>query len=151
MDPLAESYYSTSPYAYCLNNPIKYIDPDGCSTHTDSSGTVVAVYNDDDKSVYRHDELPDSYAKTEGETETYVDPATGKTKTREKKRLSGGEDMGNTADWDEFRRHDNNGKILNGVEGQIMFGENWSSVLNINNIVANLVGLPITAICLIAR
>ena len=29
MDPLAEKYYSISPYAYCANNPVKYIDPDG--------------------------------------------------------------------------------------------------------------------------
>lgn len=29
MDPLAEKYYSISPYAYCANNPMKYIDPDG--------------------------------------------------------------------------------------------------------------------------
>ena len=28
-DPLAEKYYSTSPYAFCLNNPILYVDPDG--------------------------------------------------------------------------------------------------------------------------
>ncbi len=28
-DPLAEMYYSISPYAYCLNNPINRIDPDG--------------------------------------------------------------------------------------------------------------------------
>ena len=29
MDPLCEKYYSTSPYAYCRNNPVKFIDPDG--------------------------------------------------------------------------------------------------------------------------
>jgi RHS repeat-associated protein len=29
VDPLAEDYYETSPYAYCLNNPVNKIDPDG--------------------------------------------------------------------------------------------------------------------------
>jgi RHS repeat-associated protein len=29
MDPLAEKYYSISPYAYCGNNPVNRIDPDG--------------------------------------------------------------------------------------------------------------------------
>src|SRR5574344_1818192 len=29
IDLLAEKYYDVSPYAYCLNNPVKYIDPDG--------------------------------------------------------------------------------------------------------------------------
>ena len=28
-DPLAEKYYSTSPYVYCDNNSMRYIDPDG--------------------------------------------------------------------------------------------------------------------------
>ena len=29
IDPKAEKYWWISPYAYCLNNPIKYIDPNG--------------------------------------------------------------------------------------------------------------------------
>ena len=29
MDPLCEKYHSISPYAWCNNNPVNYIDPDG--------------------------------------------------------------------------------------------------------------------------
>ena len=29
MDPLAEKYYGISPYAYCANNPVRFVDPDG--------------------------------------------------------------------------------------------------------------------------
>lgn len=29
MDPLAEKFYSYSPYSYCLNNPLTYVDIDG--------------------------------------------------------------------------------------------------------------------------
>ena len=29
MDPLCEKYYDVSPYVYCANNPVKYVDPDG--------------------------------------------------------------------------------------------------------------------------
>ena len=28
-DPLAEKYYSFSPYAFCNNNPVNFVDPDG--------------------------------------------------------------------------------------------------------------------------
>ena len=42
VDPLCEKYYSISPYAYCGNNPVKYIDPDGRIIR-DSSGQIVYV------------------------------------------------------------------------------------------------------------
>lgn len=29
VDPLAEKYYSVSPYAYCANNPVRFVDSDG--------------------------------------------------------------------------------------------------------------------------
>ena len=31
IDPLAEKYYGISPYAYCANNPVMLVDPDGNS------------------------------------------------------------------------------------------------------------------------
>ena len=33
MDPLAEKYYSISPYAYCAGNPVNLVDPDGPFPH----------------------------------------------------------------------------------------------------------------------
>jgi RHS repeat-associated protein len=39
IDPLATKYYSISPYAYCNNNPLKYIDPTGMDWFTDTDGT----------------------------------------------------------------------------------------------------------------
>ena len=32
IDPLCEKYYSTSPYVYCMNNPVNAFDPDGKKT-----------------------------------------------------------------------------------------------------------------------
>lgn len=48
IDPLAEKYYSWSPYVYVMNNPMKYIDPDGCSTWVmqNSDGTYRVVGGD---------------------------------------------------------------------------------------------------------
>ena len=33
-DPLADDYQNISPYAYCLDNPVKFVDPDGRSVWT---------------------------------------------------------------------------------------------------------------------
>ena len=45
VDPLAEKYYSMSPYGYCGNNPTKYIDPDG-------KDFIIWYQNSNGKQVY---------------------------------------------------------------------------------------------------
>ena len=38
-DPLAEKYYGISPYAYCNNNPVNFVDPDG--EHPVVAGAII--------------------------------------------------------------------------------------------------------------
>ena len=47
IDPMAEKYYHLSPYAYCANNPIKYIDKDGkyLETFWDVANVMMGVYS----------------------------------------------------------------------------------------------------------
>ena len=45
MDPLAEKYYSTSPYAWCGNNSVNMMDPDGMEIHIIGENDSVTVYN----------------------------------------------------------------------------------------------------------
>jgi RHS repeat-associated protein len=49
MDPLCEKYYSVSPYAYCGNNPINAIDPNGMDYYymSDQGYMVLALKTDD--------------------------------------------------------------------------------------------------------
>jgi RHS repeat-associated protein len=65
-DPMAEVAYDWSPYRYGYNNPIKFSDPTGMleSTHTDEDGKVIAVYDDGDNGVYKHEGNGDKAAKT---------------------------------------------------------------------------------------
>ena len=54
MDPLCEKYYSVSPYAYCANNPIRFIDNDGKDYdvyYNGSSITISATYFTDEYSA----------------------------------------------------------------------------------------------------
>jgi hypothetical protein len=55
MDPLAEKYYSVSPYAYCGNNPINRTDPTGMDWVEDGNGNAIW------RVEYTKDNLPKGY------------------------------------------------------------------------------------------
>ncbi|MBE6266222.1 MAG: RHS repeat-associated core domain-containing protein [Prevotella ruminicola] len=44
IDPLCEKYYSVSPYVYCANNPIMFVDLHGDSITIDNQ-SIAAIYN----------------------------------------------------------------------------------------------------------
>ena len=54
IDPMANLYHSITPYAYCVNNPIKYIDPDGTmlGEFLNSSGRVIGWDGKNDGRLY---------------------------------------------------------------------------------------------------
>ena len=43
MDPMCEKYYHLSPYAYCGNNPVNYIDLHGDSIIIDKYGEELQI------------------------------------------------------------------------------------------------------------
>ncbi len=53
MDPLAEKYYSISPYAWCGNNPVNFVDPDGRDVwEINKRGKVVNHIEDETKDAF---------------------------------------------------------------------------------------------------
>jgi RHS repeat-associated protein len=56
VDPLAEKYYSWSPYVYCAGNPVNAVDPDGmdaiATRYVDPSGKTIINTNDGRDDVY---------------------------------------------------------------------------------------------------
>jgi RHS repeat-associated protein len=59
-DPLAEKYYSVSPYVYCENNPINRIDPFGMDWYEDEDGNAMwrrtrdKEYTDDNGKIWKN-------------------------------------------------------------------------------------------------
>jgi hypothetical protein len=63
-DPLAEKYYAISPYAYCMNNPVRYVNPDGRSTRVkrleDGFYEIIGGdLDDDDLNIYVYEQDED--------------------------------------------------------------------------------------------
>lgn len=82
IDPLAEKYYHISPYAYCMNNPISYIDPNGMDVYRfdDKTGEMHLFMRTDDKfdqiGQFKYDKKTETYTlKTnrKGEARTRID------------------------------------------------------------------------------
>ena len=53
-DPLAEKYYSISPYVYCAGNPVNIVDPEGESWYfnIDTGRFYAHIEEDDDDKIY---------------------------------------------------------------------------------------------------
>lgn len=119
LDPLAEKYYSISPYAYVANNPFRYTDPTGMflSTHTDKEGNVIAVYDDGDLGVYKH-----QTAKTKGDID--------KLRTETNSKGGGGTKMGETwtaLGFADFSHYERTGEVKAAEGAKIDFESNWAT------------------------
>ncbi|MGM9717150.1 MAG: RHS repeat-associated core domain-containing protein, partial [Prevotella sp.] len=56
VDPLAEKYYNVSPYAYCHNNPVMLMDPDGMDDYYTSDGTYLGTNSAESDYIYISDD-----------------------------------------------------------------------------------------------
>ena len=57
VDPLCEKYYDISPYAYCVNNPVNAVDPDGrdhYSVNSEGKFSLIEKNDDEYNTIYAH-------------------------------------------------------------------------------------------------
>ena len=48
MDPMAEKYYSISPYAYCGGDPVNLVDPEGRDWYINNTTGYYTWFDRDD-------------------------------------------------------------------------------------------------------
>lgn len=118
--------YDWTPFHYGFKNPIKFTDLDGNteSTHTDSSGDEVAVFDDGDNGVYRHNDI------TGSATEENIAKITNRHENLSPINSASGEKMGSTEYVDEFNNPET-GKVMTNV--RIEFGKSWEPLIRENN------------------
>lgn len=125
VDPLADVVPEWNAYNYAFNKPQQLIDPDGrLSTHTDEDGNVLAVYNDGDLGVYKHEQT----------TRSDLDACNQAGNTS-----CGGTRAGETENWDEFLSPET-GKIFEGA--RIEFGSVWDNLIEPLHDASTNMGLP---------
>lgn len=127
LDPLAEKCQFQSSYVYANNDPVRFIDYMGmyASTHTDKDGNVIAVYEDGDLGVYKHD---DAKTKSDIDNKREGSNTTG----------GGGEKMGETVHELSFADFDNYEVNGAGSDGSVAVGKgakiDFGSTENMDNI-----------------
>jgi RHS repeat-associated protein len=78
VDPLCEKYYSISPYAYCHNNPINMIDPNGMGDYYTKNGIRLGSDGINDHLAYTssgvtNEDIKDEDGNVTGQKTTFND------------------------------------------------------------------------------